>query len=64
MTRPIPEVLKTNIGKVRENRVDEHHLELGLSRKQELRLTARVKMPALYHIRFRARFVTRLRLWF
>jgi len=45
MTKPIHEVLKTTIGKVRENRADEHHLELGLSRKQELRLTARVKMP-------------------
>ena len=45
MTRPIREVLKTNIGKVRENRVDESHLELGLSRKQERRLTARVKVP-------------------
>jgi len=45
MTKPIREVLKTNIDKVRENRVDEYHLALGLSRKQELRLTAGVKMP-------------------
>jgi hypothetical protein len=48
MIRPIPAASKTNIGKVREKRVDEHHLELGLSRKQELRLTARVKMPVSF----------------
>ena len=40
-----PRSFKNQHGKVRENRLDEHHLELGLYRKQELRLTARVKMP-------------------
>ncbi len=45
MTKPILGVSKTNIDKVREKRVDRHHLTSGLSRKQELRFTARVKMP-------------------
>ena len=48
MIRPIPVALRTNIGEVREKRVDEHHLELGLSVKQELRLTARVEIPVSF----------------
>jgi len=45
MTKPIPAVSKTSIGKGRGERVDEHPLEWGLSREQELRLTVRVRMP-------------------